>query len=416
MSVEISDRQGVLERKILREQLARKASEELLAQKLHVLHHSRLLNEEQIARSGALLRGIDEASDGIALVDESGEFTYMNRSHLTMFGYESASEVLGRPWTILYQPRELEEIRSRVFPVLIASGVWRGDMVGVGREGQPVHQEVTLTMLDKQIVCVTRDVTVRRRIEREHARLSDLVRDIESRRNAALLVDQIAHDLANMLTAIRFNAELIDHECDSAGIIVKATERAQSMVRQLHSRSQVSNGASASVDLCSIVGEVISLSSPMMQSAASVSLEIEPGLGAAKVVVDKHLLHRTILNILKNASEATQPGGSITIGVGRSPPTIHAGSAGIIAYGDRPAEAGIWLWIADTGIGISGKHLRELEAPAFSTKVSEDGAPRGLGFLSALALVRMHNLYCEVISAPDEGTMVSLQFPTIPSS
>ena len=55
---------------------------------------------------------INLTHDAIAITDVDGRFTYMNPSHLHLFGYGSESEVLGQPWSILYAPEGSHENRK----------------------------------------------------------------------------------------------------------------------------------------------------------------------------------------------------------------------------------------------------------------------------------------------------------------
>ncbi len=44
---------------------------------------------------------IEASDDGIAITDGEGCFTFMNRSHARMFGYDDPSELIGQSWNVL---------------------------------------------------------------------------------------------------------------------------------------------------------------------------------------------------------------------------------------------------------------------------------------------------------------------------
>jgi PAS domain S-box-containing protein len=52
----------------------------------------------------AKLTAIDNAFDGIALLDNEGNYMYMNKAHANMFGYDSADELHGKSWQTIYTP------------------------------------------------------------------------------------------------------------------------------------------------------------------------------------------------------------------------------------------------------------------------------------------------------------------------
>ena len=108
---------------------------------------------------------IEAAIDGISILNEDGEYVYMNHAHADGFGYDTA-ELLGSSWRRLYGADEIERIEQDVFPRLEREGAWRGETVGKRRDGTPIYQEITFSLLDDgYLICTNRDVT--RRTERE---------------------------------------------------------------------------------------------------------------------------------------------------------------------------------------------------------------------------------------------------------
>ena len=110
-------------------------------------------------------------TSGIALLNEDGEYTYINDAHVTMFGYDDAAELLGGTWRQIYTDEVIERIETEVLPVVTETGSWDGELVGVRRDGTPITQRVSLAELpDGGITCVNLDLTDR---ERRLARLEE---------------------------------------------------------------------------------------------------------------------------------------------------------------------------------------------------------------------------------------------------
>jgi PAS domain S-box-containing protein len=104
--------------------------------------------------------------DGVAILDASGTYQYVNQSHADIYGYEEPAAFLGEGWELCYGDEELARFESEILPTLRDSGSWRGEATGMRRDGSTFDQELSLTETDDGgIVCVVRDITERK--ERE---------------------------------------------------------------------------------------------------------------------------------------------------------------------------------------------------------------------------------------------------------
>lgn len=111
---------------------------------------------------------VENSMDGIALLSAAGEYTYLNPKHVTMFGYENESELLGKTWQAIYGPAEISRIESKLFPLLMANGYWSGETIGISKDGKPVHQIIALTALPNGgLICITKDTTEQKMREAE---------------------------------------------------------------------------------------------------------------------------------------------------------------------------------------------------------------------------------------------------------
>lgn len=91
---------------------------------------------------------MDEAVEGIAVLDDAGTYLYLNRAHATLFGYDSADELLGQSWRVLYGAGELARIEQEIFPRLMAEGHWQGEAVAQRRDGSSFHEGLSLTRVE----------------------------------------------------------------------------------------------------------------------------------------------------------------------------------------------------------------------------------------------------------------------------
>jgi diguanylate cyclase (GGDEF)-like protein/PAS domain S-box-containing protein len=128
------------------------------------LHVATDVTERKAAE--AMLRkqsaAITASMDGIGILDERLEFTYVNDSLAKLFGYPDVNMLLGRSLCDLYEPHEQVRLITSIVPVVNERGRWRGEATGLRRDGASFPQEVSLTAIGSGgMVCVVRDITER---------------------------------------------------------------------------------------------------------------------------------------------------------------------------------------------------------------------------------------------------------------
>ncbi len=107
-------------------------------------------------------KAIEQAQDGMAILDNQGKYLYLNMSHAQIYGYESPAELIGRSWRELYEEQELERFDNRIMPEVFSSGKWSGEAIGRKKDGSTFAQEISLSVLDDGgIICIVRDITYR---------------------------------------------------------------------------------------------------------------------------------------------------------------------------------------------------------------------------------------------------------------
>jgi len=106
--------------------------------------------------------------DGLAIVDESGEYRNVNQSHAEIYGYDSPAALIGEHWAVCYGSDELARFEQDIIPSLRERGGWRGEATGQRKDGSTFRQELSLTETERGgIVCVVRDITERKERERQ---------------------------------------------------------------------------------------------------------------------------------------------------------------------------------------------------------------------------------------------------------
>lgn len=177
-----------------------------------------------------MAKAIETAHDGIALLDKDGVYLYLNEAHIKIFGYENESELKGRTWRAIYGPDEIQRIESVLFPLLMREGSWSGVTVGCMKNGEPIHQHITLTTLnDGGLICITRSINEERklalRLEASNRQLNNIVANI----NNGIILEtadrrllSINHTLIDMFGLTIEPAHAVGTSCVDAMQLVKS--------------------------------------------------------------------------------------------------------------------------------------------------------------------------------------------------
>ena len=122
--------------------------------------------------------------DGIGILDERLEFTYVNDSLAKLFGFHEPYELLGRSLCDLYEPHEQVRFITSIVPLVLQRGRWRGEATGLRSDGVNFPQEISLTAIaDGGMVCVVRDITERTYAEEQikHLAYHDALTNLPNR-------------------------------------------------------------------------------------------------------------------------------------------------------------------------------------------------------------------------------------------
>ena len=140
-------------------------------------------------------------------------------------------------------------------------------------------------------------------------------------------------------------------------------------------------------DIRPLLQDVIDAARPSI-SKAGVDLRVDLPSEFPDVLIDQQLIHQAILNLLLNASEFTDPGGRITLGLRRS------GETAIIS-------------VADSGKGISPENQKKIFQLFFTTRAGGSG----IGLANTFRFVQLHNGQIEFDSEVGRGTTFRVELP-----
>ncbi|WP_338727322.1 ATP-binding protein [Haladaptatus sp. DJG-WS-42] len=151
-------------------------------------------------------RIIDSVMDGISLLDEDGNYIFVNPSYTDILGYDEA-ELISEHWTMLYDDETEQYIYDEVVPTLEQSGTWFGTVPAQRADGTEFPQEVALNRLsDGRHIAAIRDVSDHLRYEHSVEELHAVTREMmqaETIHEVCTLVVDASHNVLSMpLSAI----------------------------------------------------------------------------------------------------------------------------------------------------------------------------------------------------------------------
>jgi|GEM_PF-1128849 len=109
---------------------------------------------------------IEAAIDGIAILLDD-QYLYFNKSYADIFGYEDPQELLAQSWHIIDAQKDIEHAEREIFPSLLEQGSWQGELVVTKFDGSYFDAELSLLIYGANLVCICRDISDRKRSERE---------------------------------------------------------------------------------------------------------------------------------------------------------------------------------------------------------------------------------------------------------
>ena len=216
-------------------------------------------------------------------------------------------------------------------------------------------------------------------------------------------VANVSHELKTPLTAVSGFAEtLLDDGIPPAQrrrfveTIRDNATRMQRIVDDLLDLSRIESGgwrpAARSIDIAGLVSDVFTTVQPAA-ATKGLALVADVAPDASRVVADPTAFRQIVTNLVENAIRYT-PAGSVTLST-------------------RASDAGTWVEVRDTGIGIAPEHLPRIFERFYRVDAgrSREQGGTGLGLAIVRHLADAHGGRVEATSAVGKGTTISVLFP-----
>ena len=288
------------------------------------------------------------------------------------------------------------------------------------KDGTTLWAEVTASFLLGEdntpigVLGVTRDITERRRAQKEKEALLDRLNRSRKMEAIGTLAGGVAHDLNNVLSGVVSYPDLLllDLPAESPlrrpiEVMQESGKKAAAIVQDLLTLARRGVAVSEVVNLNDLIND--HLASPEMDRLRSfhplvaVETHLDPAL--LSVLGSPVHLSKTIMNLVSNAAEAMPEGGSIRISTENC--CLEKALRG---YHEPPPGEYARLRVADSGIGIAPEDYHRIFEP-FYTKKKMGRSGTGLGMAVVWGTVQDHGGHIDLRSAEGQGTTVDLYFP-----
>jgi PAS domain S-box-containing protein len=376
------------------------------------VYASKLAESEE--RYRALL---DTSSAAIYGVTSEGRCTFANSACVSLLGYETVGDLLGKD---MHQLVHHTRLNGSPYPadhcalhLSCKNGTparddddvfWRADGLPVPVEARSNPIVVSGTP-DGAVVDVT-DVRDRKtRLAR--LQLADRMASV------ATLAAGVAHEVNNPLAYVMANLDFASVElqslrsrpgvADGPGIAQfsgvqqaladarQGAERVRIIIKGLKTFSRAQDAMHTALDLREILTLALKMAAGEVEQRARLTSEIGP---LPSIAGNAAQLGQVFLNLIVNAGQAIEEGHPAE------------NEVRVAARGD---EKGVVIEISDTGAGISQETRNHIFEPFFTTK--DPGEGTGLGLYICHGIVASHSGCLEVESEPGQGSVFRVRLP-----
>jgi len=347
-----------------------------------------------------------------------GQLIMGSPSGARMFGYDSIDDMIGMPLDSLW-PDSKE--RHQLLAKIKAEGRVNDYKAVLRRKDGSTFNAAFTTHFyydDNGNILGTegiiRDITERIKADEERKKLEIQLAQAQKMEAIGTMAGGIAHDFNNILTAMIGYTELAkseeDHEMrnDCLNQVLKASERAKSLVNQILAFSRTREVERKPVQIRPIVKECIKLLRSTIPSTIEILQEIEtkPSI----VQADSTQIHQILINLCTNSAHAMRnTGGTLKVSLSHK----HIDQEWFFLAHRLQAGWYAKLTVQDTGHGIDPAVMDRIFEPFFTTKQQGEGT--GLGMSVVYGIIKSYSGAIDVASEPGKGTTVTVYLPLVES-
>lgn len=394
-------------------------------------------DKDALSRSLKELADIKSALDEAAIVavtDAQGKIVYVNDRFCDISRY-SREELLGQDHRIVNSRHHDKKFFHQLWTTISSGQVWHGEIRNRAKDGASYWVDTTIVpFLDEQTgkpyqyIAIRKDITYLKRIEEELRVLNDgletrvqertaeleasnrelaetLARLQESERMRETFVSALTHDLRTPLVAERRALDLLEAQREKlpeklqglAERLIRNNDDLLEMVGKLLEIYQYEAGKvrlmPETISLYSLTRECLEQLIPLAEAKAIAVANMIPG-HMKPIQADSYQLKRVVMNLVGNALQNVQAGGTITVDA-------------------KDLGTSVELLVKDDGPGIPPERLPHLFDRYFVTEQTQKKIGSGLGLSICKMIVKLHGGSIRVESTLRQGTTFYIVLPKV---
>ena len=355
---------------------------------------------------------LDAAVDAIIVIDSGGQIEKFNQAAEQMFGF-SAAEILGRNVALL-MPEPDRSAHDTYLRRYKLTGEAR--IIGIGRDVQAQRRDGTVFPASLAVgrvagpepvrfVGFIRDISSRVAAERAAAQAQERLTHVARLSTLGEMAAGLAHEINQPLAAITTYAQACQRQLDkgeaqdAADIrdalveIGRQALRASEVIRRLRSLVAKREFRREPLRCNRLLEDVVLLARPDLR-ANDVRLRLEVAPGIPDVMADPVQLQQVLINLLRNAIDATLQSGDA-----RREITLRA----------LCTPGAVEISVHDHGPGLEPDVLSKVFNPFFTTKPHGTG----LGLAISRTIVQAHGGTLAHREEPSGGACFYFTLPTL---
>lgn len=353
-----------------------------------------------------LQQAVNHAQDGMALLDDTGQFTYMNPAHASIYDYP-VDELLGTSWKGLYPAEWAAMIEQMYFPMLHSTGQWQGEVVGRKKSGAAFHVDLALSLLEEPgtgrhtILCTCRDISHRKQMEQDLIDAKDAA-EAGARAKAEFLAT-MSHEIRTPMngvlgmTDLLVDTALTPEQQEFVHTIKHSGESLMRIINDILDFSKIEAGKlsieSLPFDLRVTVEDTLDLLAPVAQAKHLELVGLIDAQAPNAVTGDPGRIRQILTNLIGNAIKFTDSGEVLVQ---------------VLKAEETDSSVLLRFEIVDTGVGLT----EEAKAKLFQAFTQADSSTArkhggtGLGLAICKRLTELMGGQIGLQSYPGTGTCV----------
>lgn len=351
------------------------------------------LIKELMDREERFRSTFEQAAVGMAHVAEDGRWLYVNKKLCDLVNY-SRKELLARTFQEITYPQDLN-IGMKESALMLLGEIDRYSVEKryVRKDGSLLWVDVDVSLVrkpsgdPKYFISVIKDISARKDIEEELS---------QKKRLAAMgeMSAHMAHEIRNPLNSIYMayqclydSSEISDEDKGSLKVLGTGIERLVSIATDLLDFGRSDKLYLENFDISAMVNSAI-YDFENEVGKKRINLVKDLDLSLFHIEADEVKIRQIITNVIKNAIDAMNEGGTLTVKVEKRDESVN-------------------ITVSDSGAGMTESELQNIFTPFFTTK--KNGT--GLGLAIVKHFVELHEGEIFVESAIGEGTSIKVSLP-----